>query len=147
MQKGIDYVGISVSYFCHDGKGNYLMNKRGANSRDEQGRWDFGGGGLELGMTAEEQLKTEIGEEYCITKFSSKFVGYNETFRVINDKKVHWVHLHFLVEVLDPSEVKNGEPHKFDEIGWFRLDALPSPLHSATAADLIQFKDQMPFSS
>ena len=143
MQKGIDYIGISVSYFCHDGKGNYLMQKRGQNCRDEQGRWDFGGGGLDFGMTIEDQLRAELKEEYCVTNYKEKFVGYNETFREFDGKKAHWVHFHFLVEV-DPTEVKNGEPHKFDEIKWFRLDNLPSPLHSATLNDLKQFKDQMP---
>ena len=143
MQKGFDYIGVSVSYFCHDGKGNYLMQKRSANARDEHGRWDFGGGGLDFGETIENQLRMELKEEYCVENYTSKFVGYNETFREMEGRKVHWVHFHFLVQV-DPKEVKNGEPHKFDEIGWFRLDALPSPLHSATLTDIKQFKDQMP---
>ena len=49
MKKGIDYIGNCVVYFCHDGQGNYVLNKRGINSRDEQGAWDCGGGGIEVG--------------------------------------------------------------------------------------------------
>jgi hypothetical protein len=48
MEKGLDYTGISVVYFCHDGNGNFLMQKRGKNCRDENGRWDIGGGALEV---------------------------------------------------------------------------------------------------
>ena len=141
MRKGIDFIGISVSYFCHDGNGNFLMNKRSIKCRDEQGCWDFGGGSLEFGDTVEETLKKELKEEYCVEKFTSKFVGYNESFRELNNQKYHWVHFHFLVEV-DRNEVKNGEPEKFDELGWFKLSALPSPLHSSSLIDLEQFKNQ-----
>lgn len=38
MKNGIDYIGVGVVFFCHDGGGNFLMNKRSKNSRDEQGR-------------------------------------------------------------------------------------------------------------
>lgn len=27
IKKGVDYTGVCVVYFCHDGKGNFLMNK------------------------------------------------------------------------------------------------------------------------
>jgi len=29
MKKGEDYIGSAVVYLCHDGKGNFLLNKRG----------------------------------------------------------------------------------------------------------------------
>ncbi|GAA4224603.1 hypothetical protein FHR32_006906 [Streptosporangium album] len=32
-----------------------------------------------------------------------------------------------------------GEPHKFDELGWFTPDALPYPLHSQLAESLRLF--------
>ena len=48
MEKGIDYIGVGVSFICHDGKGNYLMNKRSKNCRDEHGKWDFGGGAVDF---------------------------------------------------------------------------------------------------
>src|SRR6185295_6821186 len=64
MKKGIDHIGVTVVYFCHDGKGNVLMAKRSANTRDEQGRWDIGGGGVEFGDTVEDTLRKKIKEEY-----------------------------------------------------------------------------------
>jgi len=38
LQKGVDYTGISIVCFCHDRKGNFLMQKRGNNARDENGK-------------------------------------------------------------------------------------------------------------
>lgn len=146
MQKGIDYIGISASFFCHDGKGNYLMNKRSNKCRDEHGAWDFGGGSVEVGDTIEETLRKELKEEYCVENFTSKPLGYYESFREMNGKKTHWIHFHFLVEI-DPKEVRNGEPEKFEELKWFTLNNLPTPLHSNILAELKEYKNQIPFSS
>ena len=46
--------------------------------------------------------------------------------------ETHWIAIPFFVKV-DPEEVKNNEPHKIEELGWFTLDALPQPLHSGFA--------------
>lgn len=146
MKKGIDFIGISASYVCHDGKGHYLMNKRSTKCRDEHGCWDFGGGSVEFGDTIDETLKKELKEEYCVEKFTSKFLGYNESFRGIEGKKTHWIHFCFLVEV-DPAEVKNGEPEKFEELGWFTLNKLPKPLHSNISTELKQFWTKLPFNN
>jgi 8-oxo-dGTP diphosphatase len=54
MIKGVDFIGVSVVYFCHDGKGTVLMAKRSQNARDEQGVWDIGGGGVEFSDTIEK---------------------------------------------------------------------------------------------
>ena len=142
MQKGIDYVGITVSYMCHDGHGNFVMNKRGINCRDEHGCWDFGGGGLDFGDSVEKTLLKEIKEEYCADSHNYKFLGYSDMFRKMKGVDTHWLKLTFLVEV-DRLKVKNGEPNKFDDIGWFRLNNLPKPLHSCIPSQLEQFKDQL----
>ena len=142
MQKGFDYIGVSVSYVCHDGKGNFLMNKRGKNCRDEHGKWDFGGGGLEMGEKIEDCLKKEIKEEFGTEIIKYDFLGYLEMFRKMNNVNTQWLSLEFQV-LVDPRKVINGEPHKFDEIGWFRLDALPEPLHPAVSMILEKFKDKL----
>ncbi len=129
MKKGIDYPGISVSYLCHDGEGNFLFNKRSTNCRDEHGCWDNGGGGIDIGDSVLDTLHKEIKEEYCTDVLEYEFLGYNDSFREHDGNKTHWVHLYFKV-LVDKEKVSNGEPHKFDEIGWFRLDNLPSPMHS-----------------
>jgi 8-oxo-dGTP diphosphatase len=129
MKKGQDFIGITVCNLCHDGKGNYLLNKRGLGCRDEHGTWDAGGGALEFGDTVENTLRREIGEEYSTDVISYEFLGYRDVHREHEGKKTHWIALDFKV-LVDRIKAKNGEPHKFDEIGWFRLEDFPEPLHS-----------------
>lgn len=142
MKKGEDYVGVTLSFFCHDGMGNFVLSKRGSNCRDEHGTWDFGGGGLDLHETVEDQLRREIQEELCADVIASEFLGYTDVHREHEGKKTHWVSLDFMV-LVDPAQVQNGEPHKFDEIGWFRLDTLPEPLHSQAPRALELYRDRL----
>ena len=129
MQKGFDFTGVTIVFFCHDGKGNFLLSKRGQNSRDEHGTWDPGGGALEFDENVVDTLRKEIFEEYCTDVLSYDFLGFRDVHRELGGKKTHWLALDFKV-LVDPSKAKNGEPHKMDEVGWFRLDNLPEPTHS-----------------
>jgi ADP-ribose pyrophosphatase YjhB (NUDIX family) len=129
MKKGIDFTGISVTFACHDGAGNFLLAKRSAQTRDEQGTWDLGGGGLELGDLIEDTLRKEVKEEYCADILDFEQLGMREVHREKDGVKSHWIAFDFKV-LLDPAQVQNGEPHKIDELGWFSLHNLPSPLHS-----------------
>lgn len=129
MKKGADYIGVSVSFFCHDGEGNYILSKRSKNCRDEHGRWDPGGGGVDFGENIEDVLQKEIKEEYCADIIEKEFLGFRDVHRTHDGQKTHWVTLDYKV-LVDRGQVSNGEPHKFGEIGWFRLDALPEPMHS-----------------
>ena len=65
LKKGVDFIGVTVVYFCHDGNGKFIMAKRSKNTRDEHGKWDIGGGGVEFGESVEKTLRKEIKEEYC----------------------------------------------------------------------------------
>ena len=142
MKKGEDYVGVTLSFFCHDGKGNFVLTKRSNNCRDEHGRWDFGGGGLDLHETVENQLRTEIREELCAEILEFEFLGYRDVHREHEGVKTHWVSLDFKALVA-PTEVKNGEPHKFDEVRWFPFTSLPSPIHSQLPLFLEKYKEQL----
>jgi 8-oxo-dGTP diphosphatase len=142
MQKGIDYTGVTVVYFCHDGNGHFLMSKRSLNCRDEHGRWDPGGGALEFGQTVDETLRKEIREEYCTPVIECEFLGFRDVHRELNGSRTHWIALDFKV-LVDRSQVKNGEPHKFDEIEWFTLDNLPSPMHSQFPEFLGKYRDRL----
>ncbi len=126
---GIDMIGVCVVYFCHDGEGNFLLSKRSSEARDEQGTWDVGGGAVELHATVEETLKKEIREEYCTEVLQYKFLGYRDVHRTKEGMPTHWLALDFQVRV-NRATVRIGEPHKFDDLDWFRLNDLPSPLHS-----------------
>lgn len=130
LKRGIDFIGVTCSFVCHDGKGNVLLHKRSKNCRDEQGNWDNGGGAHEFGHNFEDTIKREIEEEYGAKAFNLQFVKVYDAHRKLDDgTPTHWVSVLYVAQV-DPEQAKNNEPHKIDEIGWFTLDNLPSPLHS-----------------
>ena len=91
MKSGVDHIGVCVVYFCHDGKGRILMARRTENSRDEHGRWDIGGGRVELGDTVENTLKKEIQEEYNAKVLDFEFLGYRSIHMVLGDYDVAFV--------------------------------------------------------
>lgn len=129
LKKGIDHTGITVVYFCHDGAGKFVMHKRSKEARDEHGRWDIGAGALEFHDTVENTLRKEILEEYGAKVLDFEFIGFRDVHREHQGSPTHWLALDFKV-LVNPDEVKNNEPHKFDDIGWFSLDSLPENIHS-----------------
>lgn len=141
LRKGIDCIGVTIVYFCHDGEGSFVLAKRGQNARDEKGRWDIGGGALEFGDSVLSTLKKEIQEEYMTDVLDYEFLGFRDVHRKEGDAKTHWVALDFKVKV-SREKVQNGEPHKFDEIKWFRLDSFPpdKDLHSQLPVTLEKYK-------
>jgi ADP-ribose pyrophosphatase YjhB (NUDIX family) len=128
-RRGIDHIGVSASFIVHDGNGNVLLQKRGPKARDENGRWDVGGGAIEFGEQIEEAVKREIKEELCVIPLEIKFITVYDALRESGENKTHWIAIMHAVRV-DPKLVKIGEPHKIDALGWFKSEDLPSPLHS-----------------
>jgi 8-oxo-dGTP diphosphatase len=142
MNKGIDFIGVGVVFFCHDGQGNYILSKRSQNCRDEHGRWDPGGGALEFDESVENTLKREIKEEYGTKVIKAEFLGFRDVHRTLNGQPDHWIALDFKV-LVDKKMVKNNEPDKFEKIDWFRLDNLPTPLHSQFPKALKKYKGKL----
>ncbi len=140
MKPGIDHIGVSTAFYCHDGNGNFLFHKRSKNCRDEQGAWDNGGGKLEFGLTPEENVLKELEEEYsCKGEIQEKLPAHS-ILREFDGVKTHWMQIPFIIKV-NPKDVRNNEPEKIDEIGWFRLDNLPQPFHKGSIQTLTQFKE------
>lgn len=118
---------VSCVFVCHDGAGRILLARRSAGARDEPGAWDCGAGALEFGETFEQAVAREVAEEYATAALGVDLLGVRNVLRA--DPPSHWVAIVFAVRV-DPAAARIGEPHKFDELGWFPLDDLPAPLHS-----------------
>ncbi|MGC9611191.1 MAG: NUDIX domain-containing protein [Minisyncoccia bacterium] len=129
LKKGVDHIGVTCVFFCHDGKGNLLMQKRSQECRDERRRWDCGSGSMEFGETFEETVKREIKEEYCVEAKNLKFCGVRNVLRKNGKINTHWVALIFAAKV-NPKKAKIGEKRKIEEIGLFPAKKLPKPQHS-----------------
>jgi ADP-ribose pyrophosphatase YjhB (NUDIX family) len=129
MKQGIDYIGITCVFYCHDGKGNILLHKRSKKCRDERGRWDCGGGAVEFGETWEQTVRREVKEEYGCPIEKLSYVTANNVLRIHNGKPTHWIALLFSV-LVDPKKTVLNDLEKMDQIGWFTFNNLPSPLHS-----------------
>lgn len=142
MVKGVDYPGIAVVFFCHDGQGTYLAGKRSSRARDEHGCWDIGGGGVKHGELLEDALKREVKEEYGCDSISIEYLGFREVHRVMEGKATHWIVFDFKVRI-DPVQVRNGDPEKIDEIGWFSLESLPAPCHSQIPPTIQKYRDRL----
>jgi ADP-ribose pyrophosphatase YjhB (NUDIX family) len=140
MIKGIDYTGVNVTFYCHDGLGNYLFHKRSNKCRDEQGMWHCGGGGLKFNETLEASVAREIEEEYGVAPVEIKFLGHDEVFREHEGNPTHWIAFHYRV-LVDRDKVINNEPEKHEDLTWYKLDALPSLLHSQVVKELKKYKE------
>lgn len=124
---------VSCVFVCRDGDGRILLARRSPGARDEPGTWDCGAGAIEFGETFEEAVTREVTEEYATAPLSVTLLGVRNVLR--EDPPSHWIAVVFAVR-LDPRAARIGEPHKFDDLGWFAPDALPSPLHSQVPATL-----------
>jgi 8-oxo-dGTP pyrophosphatase MutT (NUDIX family) len=139
MKIGVDFVGITTPFYCHDGNGNILMHKRTEACRDEHGRWDTGSGKLEFDLSLEENVLQEVLEEYGCTGEIIGRLPAHDIFRDHEGQKTHWIAVPFFIKV-NPQEVKNGEPHKIEEIKWFSIKELPDPLHTGFAQTFNKYK-------
>jgi 8-oxo-dGTP diphosphatase len=110
-----------------------LLARRSSGARDEPGAWYCGAGAIEFGETFEEAVTREVTEEYATAPLAIELRGVRNVLRA--DPPSHWVAVVFSVRV-DPAAVRIGEPHKFDDLGWFPPSELPSPLHSQLPATL-----------
>ena len=124
---------VSCVFVCHDGSGRILLARRSADARDEPGAWDCGAGALEFGETFEDAVTREVTEEYATAPAEIEQLGVRNVLR--DNPPSHWVAIVFRVRI-DPAAARIGEPHKFDELGWFAPGELPRPLHSQLPATL-----------
>jgi 8-oxo-dGTP diphosphatase len=137
MRKAIDYIGVSVGAMIFNDHGELFLSKRGQACRSEKGQWETPGGSVELGEALEQAVKREIMEEYGVEiEIIEQFPAVNHFIPTENQ---HWVANTFLAHISPGQQPKIMEPAKCDAIGWFALDALPTPLTSVTKSDLVTY--------
>ncbi len=141
MQKGFEYIGVSVIPFCHDGQGRYLVSQRGHACKDERGAWEpAGGGSVEPHELLEDAVRREIKEECGANARQIAFMGFREVFRTIDGKDSHWIAFDFKVEI-ETADVTITEPDKCSELRWCTPAEIPSPQHSQFPFFLKKYKD------
>jgi ADP-ribose pyrophosphatase YjhB (NUDIX family) len=139
MTKGIDFPGIAVTVFCHDGFGNYLVGKRSTKCRDEHGRWNPVGGGLKHGERLEDAIRRELREEICAEPKEFEQLGFREVHRELNGQPTHWIIFDFKA-LVDPAAVAIGEPDMMDELKWVKINEIPAPMSSQFPLFLEKYK-------
>ena len=142
MKKGIDFVGIFVTGICHDGGGKILYRRRGPGARDEQGKWDVGAGGaLEHGETIDECLTREIKEETEADVLQKTYLGYNESFRLMDGQKIHWIGFYFKC-LIDPGQVVIDGKDECDAFTWSSYHEPQQPTMMGYEEEYEKFKDK-----
>lgn len=127
---GIDFPGVGAGLaVLRDGK--LLLCKR--MKAPEAGHWSIVGGKVDHMEPAIEAACREAEEESGLSIHSARFLCISEQ-RIEADRQ-HWVSLIYATDDFS-GDVRLMEPDKLSEIGWFSLDALPSPL-SAFAQDAV----------
>ena len=141
MIKDLDYTGIAIVPFVHDGQGNYLFGLRTEKCRDEHNCWELaGGGGLKFGESNESGIRRELKEELGTEPVKIEFIGHREVLREHNGQKTHWVVFDYLVQV-NPEEVAIMEPDMCSEFRWSKIDAAPQPTYSQYPFVLEKYRD------
>lgn len=142
MKPGIDFIAVGTPFYCHDANGKFLLHKRSKNCRDEQGTWDCGSGILEFGLQPEENVLKEVKEEYGVQGIIQEQLPAASQIRILEGRKTHWVVIPFVI-IVNADDVRINEPEKMDDIGWFRLNSLPQPLHQGFQIGLKRYKDYL----
>jgi 8-oxo-dGTP diphosphatase len=139
MQKGRDYIGAGVGVMIFNSSGEVLLCKRGQATKNERGCWECPGGGIEFGETMVEAVRREIKEELGVdVRIAYQLLAVDH---LIPAEGQHWVTIPFVAKITSGQTPKVMEPHKCDEIGWFRLSNLPKPLSIATQLNLVRYRE------
>ncbi|PZW65915.1 ADP-ribose pyrophosphatase YjhB (NUDIX family) [Pseudomonas sp. URMO17WK12:I1] len=95
----------------------------------EAGCWGLPGGKLDWLEPVEQAVRREIEEELAIRLTSLCLLCVVD--QIDAQRGEHWLAPVYLADTFD-GEVRNVEPEKHSDIGWFALDGLPEPLTVAT---------------
>lgn len=123
-------------------KDNKIFLSKRINTGYNDGLFSIVGGHMEGNETAREACAREVFEETGakINVKNLKFV--NICHIITNDERMH---ISFTIDKWE-GEVKNNEPEKASEAGWFPLDNLPENLTSESKATIDWYKKGVTYS-
>lgn len=111
--------------------GRLLLARR--RKQPEADHWGLPGGKVDWGEPIREACAREIAEELGLAITPGRLLCMADT--IDRGDGMHWTAPVYLVEDA-VGEPRILEPDKMSDLGWFALDALPSPLTAATHAAL-----------
>lgn len=137
MKKGIDFIGVGVGAIIFNDEGKVLLAQRGFKARNEIGKWEFPGGGVEFGETCEDAVKREIEEELDI---EIKVIELLEVVdHIIPDEKQHWVAPSFISKLVRGT-TKIKEPDKCFNFKWINFFEInPETLSNVSRSNYQKF--------
>lgn len=134
MKKGTDYIGVGVGALIFNNEGKVLLALRGPKAKNEQGKWEIPGGGVEYGETLKQTIIRETKEELGVDIEVVALLQVAD--HIIPDERQHWVSPTFFCKIIS-GEPTIMEPEKCDRIGWFTLEeAVKLPLSNVTQQDI-----------
>lgn len=95
----------------------------------EAGCWGLPGGKVDWLEPVEQAVRREIEEELAIRLAALTLLCVVD--QIDPARGEHWLAPVYLVDAFEGA-VRNVEPEKHSDIGWFALDSLPEPLTVAT---------------
>jgi len=147
MIKWIDFTGITVSALVYKVGEWLLLGYRTDQCRDERRKRDNRGGWLKFNESIHNGIKRELKEEFDVDFEDNQIIPlwYREQFRAHENKPTHWIWFYHFIIFKPDQHIKNMEPHKHNELKFFKLSDLPSPdeTHSMFYGILHDFKDQI----
>jgi len=143
LVKGKDYIGVGVGAIIFNDEGRVFLNKRGKNSRNESGKWEFPGGGVRFGERLADALKREIREEFDIEiELLEQLITEDH---IIEDEGQHWVSPTFIAKHIS-GVPKIMEPDKCEAFKWIELSEIGGEILTIiTQADYESYKDKYGF--
>ncbi len=125
---------MGVGAMIFNEKGELLMLKRGPASKNERGRWEVPGGGVDFGETQAQAVVREMKEELGVDiVVEHQLLAFDQ---FLPEEGQHWVATPFIVRLKKGQTPKIIEPHKHVAMGWFPLDKLPEPQSVTTRLNL-----------
>jgi mutator protein MutT len=144
MVPGRDYIGVGVGAMVFDGEGRVFLARRGPRATNERGAWEFPGGKVDFGETLATAICREFLEEYGMRIEVVALLGVPD--HILPDEGQHWISPTFIARHVGGEPVI-CEPAKCAAIGWFTLDALPTPLSQVSRQDVALYRERYGTSS
>jgi mutator protein MutT len=136
MRRGIDYIGVGVGALIVDDRGRVFLARRGPDSRNERGLWEFPGGSVEFGERLADALRREIREEFGVEIQVGDLVDVAD--HILPEENQHWVSPTFLCRIIS-GEPCILEPTKCSQMGWFDPQQVPADITQISRMNLTHY--------